>query len=40
MDICRRIEPEWLNSGTEDEPHYVACHLVTQAQSKKEQEVD
>jgi oligopeptide transport system ATP-binding protein len=27
MDICREVEPEWKNLGTEEEDHWVACHL-------------
>ncbi|RME46467.1 MAG: dipeptide ABC transporter ATP-binding protein [Chloroflexi bacterium] len=27
MDICRQVDPEWQNLGTEEEDHWVACHL-------------
>lgn len=27
MDICKEVEPEWKNMGTEEEDHWVACHL-------------
>ncbi len=27
MDICAEVEPEWKNVGTEEQEHWVACHL-------------
>ena len=27
MDICAVEEPEWKNVGTEEQEHWVACHL-------------
>lgn len=29
-DICKEIDPEFRNLGTEDEPHMVACHHAEQ----------
>ncbi|MEW5987455.1 MAG: dipeptide ABC transporter ATP-binding protein [Chloroflexota bacterium] len=25
-DICREVNPEWRNLGTDSRPHFVACH--------------
>ena len=27
MDICRRLEPQRINAGSQNKPHFVQCHL-------------
>lgn len=27
MDICREVDPEWKNYGTDSKEHWAACHL-------------
>lgn len=28
MEICRRQEPKRVNTGSQDKPHFVQCHLI------------